>query len=108
MTTLTALGVCTLKMLQIQELFKDMAAAPPKKRGPNSERALVIQDMADLLGVPFLAVQRKTFHLPGGERTTKLMRSMLEEAMMEDRQEFRRIRLWTLIKRSNPARDARP
>lgn len=77
--------------------------APPKKKAPTSLRALVIQDMADLAEMPFLALQRKTFHIPGGEQGTRLLKSIYDEAMMEDERDggkWRRIKLWQLIKKT--------
>lgn len=94
-------------MQALGDLFKAETKAV-RKGLPGSERALVIQDMADLAGVPFTAMMRKTFHLPGGEATTRLLKSMYEEAMMEDDRDggkWRRIKLWQLVRRSDPARD---
>jgi hypothetical protein len=93
-----------MQIIGLDGHFGSLTLAPPvKKKGPKSKRALVIQDMADLVQMPFPTVMRKTFHIPGGEVGTKLLKSIYEEAMMEDDKDggkWRRIKLWQLIKKT--------
>jgi hypothetical protein len=89
-------------MKGLQEIMQ-VSVAPPKKKLPTSERALIIQDMADLAEVPFIAMQRKTFHIPGGDQGTRLLKSILEEAQMVDDNDggkWQKIKLWSLIKKT--------
>lgn len=70
-----------------------------KVKGPSSERAYWIQQMADLAGVSFTGVLRKTFHFPKGTIGTKMLKSIYEEATMQEG-EWQRIRMWSLIKKT--------
>lgn len=91
----------------MEQIKFDPSRFKAKSRGPTSKRGVILEQIAELLEMDlkkqYWSLAGKVNHLQG-ERGTNLLKSIYEEAMMEDDKDggkWRRIKFWQLLKKTH-------